>query len=147
MRLVLDTNILVSIYLYADPRHTPLLKPNAAQGSQTVLIDAVCYEELAQVLRSDQFKDIRQRRSVDAETLLHQIADTCEWIASAIPPTMPALPICRDADDQKFLALAARGRADALLSYDKALLKCRGRTPFAIMRPEEFVRWRGPSTS
>ena len=49
----------------------------------------------------------------------------------------PALPRCRDRDDQKFLELAARAQADVLVSKDKALLKLRGRTrlPFRILTP------------
>ena len=50
---------------------------------------------------------------------------------------VPPLPRCRDADDQKFLELAARTGADLLVSKDKALLRLRGRTrlPFAIVAP------------
>jgi uncharacterized protein len=148
MRLVLDTNIMVSIYLYGDARHTPLRAAYAPKrtyaatvSTATLLMDAYCYEELAHVLRSRRFEKVRSETKADVDALLLTIADECEWIASAVPQGMPALPICRDPDDQKFLALAARGRGDALLSYDKALLKCRGRTRFAILRPEEFPRW------
>ena len=49
----------------------------------------------------------------------------------------PALPRCKDRDDQKFLELAARSNADILVSKDKALLKLRGRTKlaFQIVKP------------
>ena len=47
------------------------------------------------------------------------------------------LPRCRDADDQKFLILAARCRADFLITRDKLLLKLahhrRLPPPFAIL--------------
>jgi putative PIN family toxin of toxin-antitoxin system len=141
MRLVLDTNIMVSIYLYADPRHSTLREHYVNNAGATLLLDAVCYEELAHVMRSEQFATLRAERGVDVEALLITIADEGEWVASAVPQGMPSLPICRDPDDQKFLHLAARGGAHALLTYDKALLKCRGRVPYAIMRPEEFAKW------
>ncbi|MDR2837425.1 MAG: PIN domain-containing protein, partial [Azonexus sp.] len=49
----------------------------------------------------------------------------------------PALPRCRDRDDQMFLELAARAGADLLVSKDKALLHLRGRTKlsFRIVTP------------
>ncbi len=136
MRFVLDTNVLVSIYLYDDARHTPLRTGyQSAAGPDALLMDAVCYEELAHVLRSRRFAEVRATREIDPEALLIAIADDAMWIESAIPPNMPALPQCRDPDDQKFLALAARGNADAIYTYDKALLKCRHRTTFAITHP------------
>ncbi len=141
MRLVIDTNTLLSIYLYRDARHTPL-RDGYLSGADTLLMDAVCYEELAHVLRHRQFEKVREKNGIDIEPLLIAIADECEWIASAVPQGMPALPVCRDADDQKFLLLAARGKADALVSFDKAVLKCRGRVPFTIARPEELARLR-----
>ncbi|HPV22954.1 MAG TPA: PIN domain-containing protein, partial [Casimicrobium sp.] len=45
-------------------------------------------------------------------------------------------PKCSDRDDQKFLNAALCGRADALLTYDRAVLKLRKRVPFAITKPE-----------
>jgi uncharacterized protein len=141
MRIVIDTNILLSIYLYRDARHIPL-RERYICGADVLLMDAVCYEELAHVLRHRQFEDVRVKNEIDVEPLLITISEECEWIASAVPQGMPALPICRDADDQKFLLLAARGRADALASYDKAVLKCRGRVPFTIARPEELAKLR-----
>ncbi len=141
MRLVIDTNTLLSIYLYRDVRHVPL-RDAYASGADTLLMDAVCYEELAHVLRSKRFEKVRTANAIDIEPLLISITNECEWIASAVPQGMPALPVCRDPDDQKFLLLAARGKADALVSFDKAVLKCRGRAPFTIARPEELARLR-----
>jgi uncharacterized protein len=138
MRLVIDTNILLSIYLYGDSRHTPL-RERYTCGADLLLMDALCYEELTHMMRSRHFEKVRVANAIDVEPLLIKIADECDWIASAIPQGMPALPSCRDPDDQKFLLLAARGNADALLSYDKALLKCKGRVRFTISRPEQLA--------
>jgi uncharacterized protein len=138
MRLVLDTNILVSIYLFADVRHVHL-RSRCTMGEGELLMDAVCYEEAAHVLRSSRFEAARASRAVDAEAALRALADDATWIASKVPPMMPALPQCSDPSDQKFLTLAARGSATHLITYDKALLKCRHRAPFVITRPEAFA--------
>ncbi len=135
MRLVLDTNILVSIYLFADVRHLPL-RAHCTGGAGELLTDAVCYEEAAHVFRSSRFDAARASRGVDTEAALRALADEATWIASKVPQMMPALPQCSDPTDQKFLTLAARGNASHLITYDKALLKCRSRVPFVIARPE-----------
>ena len=54
-----------------------------------------------------------------------------------------ALPVCRDADDQKFLELARACRADFLVTKDLLLLeldrrKAR-RAPFGIVTPAQLV--------
>ena len=54
----------------------------------------------------------------------------------------PLLPICTDADDQKFLELARDAEAEVLITKDKALLKLAKRTAraglFRIMTPQEW---------
>ena len=65
-------------------------------------------------------------------------------LAPAPPAALPPLPHCRDADDQKFLELAARCRADVLVTRDRQLLRlARHRLrppPFAILTAEDAVR-------
>jgi predicted nucleic acid-binding protein len=57
---------------------------------------------------------------------------------TADPGERADLPRCRDADDQKFLELAAALPAEALVSKDRALLDLRRRRlPFAILSPLE----------
>jgi putative PIN family toxin of toxin-antitoxin system len=46
--------------------------------------------------------------------------------------------ICRDSNDQPFLDLAQSGKADVLVTGDRALLALSGQTPFSIMTPENF---------
>lgn len=48
------------------------------------------------------------------------------------------VPTCSDPDDQKFLRLAAIGRADVLVSGDRALLKLAVPVPFGIESAAEF---------
>jgi putative PIN family toxin of toxin-antitoxin system len=56
----------------------------------------------------------------------------------AIPATPGALPKCKDPDDQKFLELAQRGKADMLVTNDGALLGLARRTPFLILSASRF---------
>jgi putative PIN family toxin of toxin-antitoxin system len=52
--------------------------------------------------------------------------------------TVVDVPRCSDPDDQKFLRLAAVGRADVLVTGDRALLKLAERVPFNIESASEF---------
>jgi uncharacterized protein len=56
------------------------------------------------------------------------------------------LPQCGDPDDQKFLTLAARVRADCLVTRDRELLKLRRRAArwFEILPPQAFVNFLAP---
>ena len=48
------------------------------------------------------------------------------------------LPRCRDADDQKFLELAATAGADVLVTKDRELLRMKRGLPFRVLPPAEF---------
>jgi putative PIN family toxin of toxin-antitoxin system len=50
------------------------------------------------------------------------------------------LPLCRDPHDQMFLLLAGDGKAEVLVSGDRALLELSGKTPFQIETPAQFKR-------
>ena len=61
-------------------------------------------------------------------------------LPAADSPALPALPKCRDPDDQMFLELAQYAKADLLISRDNLVLKlARARQrpcPFAILSPD-----------
>jgi len=59
----------------------------------------------------------------------------CECVPDEAPGP-DRLPICRDEDDQKFLMLASRGRADMLLTRDRLLLDLARSAPFPVLAPE-----------
>jgi predicted nucleic acid-binding protein len=56
---------------------------------------------------------------------------------------LPAgFPICRDVDDQHFLALAYHAKADGLITKDRQLLRLRKRAArfgVAIVNPQDFM--------
>lgn len=129
-RVVLDTNVLVAILVFADPALEPL-RAAWQDGRIVPLIDADCRSELERVLAYPDFAGRAAAATPRAEAFLGR----CEHVAQAAPPGKP-LPQCRDAEDQKFLALASRGGADALLTRDRLLLELARFTPFAIVAPE-----------
>ncbi len=115
LRLVLDTNIVLDLLHFEDPSTTALRQ--ALQEKRVECFgNAACRDEFRRVLRYPHFgiDEVEAQRLLDAYDGWTQSC-TVEAVAGR-------LPLCRDADDQKFLELALAARADLLLSKDKALL-------------------------
>jgi len=135
-RLVLDTNTVMALWFFEDPALARLRATIAAQGF-VLIARADALDELRRVLAYRQFGASVERQ----HSVLADYAGRCVLTA---PPaaTAPALPNCRDRDDQKFLEIARDGGASHLLSRDKALLKLNRhrllRASFAIVTPEAF---------
>ncbi|MEQ1595685.1 MAG: putative toxin-antitoxin system toxin component, PIN family [Casimicrobium sp.] len=129
-RLVIDTNVLVSALVFKDSRHLPLRQAWQA-GRVIPLLSIKTYRELKRVLGYEMFKLSDDQI---AEGIAH-LGPFIEWV-TIDDAQIGTLPKCSDRDDQKFLNAALCGRADALLTYDRAVLKLRKRVPFAITKPE-----------
>jgi uncharacterized protein len=129
-RVVLDTNVLVSLLVFEDPRFAALAGA-WIRGEIEVLSDAALRQEFERVLNYPAFYG---RRPPEQALALY---DGRVVQAEAVPD---GLPLCRDPDDQKFLLLAAGGGADALITEDKQLLRMRRKLPFQIETPLSFQR-------
>lgn len=135
MRIVLDTNIVMDMLHFRDVR-TAWLKNAIGSGRVRCFGDSECLEEFERVTAYPEFALTPTHRcELIAEYLA--IVTRCE---ATIGENEVPLPRCRDADDQKFLALAARCGADLLVTRDKQLLRlARHRNtppPFAILTAE-----------
>lgn len=130
MRLVLDTNVWLDLLVFDDPRARHL-----RGAAYEILIDAACEAELERVLGYP-----LGRWCLAPERRLACL-DECRQLARRVAPQAGgrALPRCRDADDQKFLELAAAAGADALVTKDDALLELAGRVAFRVARPADIA--------
>ena len=135
VRLVLDTNVVMDMLHFQDAR-TNWLKNAIARRHVLCFSDAACLGELERVTTYPEFN---LDRACQDELLRTYLGFVTRHEASDGDNT--ALPRCRDADDQKFLELAARCKADLLITRDKQLLRlARHRykpPPFAIVTAEE----------
>jgi uncharacterized protein len=137
MRIVLDTNVLVSGLLQ------PLCNPAqilslALAGAIQVCHDERILAEYAEVLARPRFKlDAAHVRDVLAKLELDEVAVDATGQAS------PGLP---DPDDEPFLAVALAASADFLVTgnlADYPKQKCKG---CAVVSPAEFMeRWKNPA--
>ncbi len=139
MRVVLDTNVLLSLWVFADSR-LAVLPERIAAGELLPLTSPDCLAEFERVLGYPEFAldDSAQQR-----ILADYAGSACCVVKGAADDSGLPLPQCRDADDQKFLELARDARADYLVTSDKALLTLARRkllaNRFHIVTPERFL--------
>lgn len=117
LRLVLDTNIVLDLLHFSDQRTEPLQRAIAAARVRC-FSDNDCFAELERVSTYPQF-------ALDAPARAALLARYCSMVdeLEAEFGEDAILPRCRDVDDQKFLVLAARCRADFLITRDRQLLR------------------------
>ncbi|MDP2794867.1 MAG: putative toxin-antitoxin system toxin component, PIN family [Sulfurisoma sp.] len=137
LRVVLDTNILLSLFVFADSRHATI-RAAIESGRWLALTDARCLHEFRRVLGYEMFH-------LDAATqdATHAAYAALAQIPAVAPAEPVALPQCKDPDDQKFLELARDGDAQLLVTSDKALLKLARRRRlahlFRILTPDQAM--------
>lgn len=139
MKLVLDTNVVLELLHWRDPRSEALGIALAA-GRARCCTDAACLAELERVLAYPQFAlDAAAQQALHADYRALATRIDAAWPEEALA----ALPRCRDRDDQKFMELALRCGADLLVTRDKELLRLarsrRRPAPFAIVVPEGAI--------
>ena len=132
-RLVIDTNVLISALVFKDSRHVRL-REAWRSGRVTPLLSVRTYRELKHVLGYPMFK-LEDDQIAEGLALFGPFI---EWV-QLDPERTADLPKCSDRDDQKFVETAHCGRADALLTYDRALLKMRKKVAFDVVKPEVWM--------
>ncbi|MCY3562688.1 MAG: putative toxin-antitoxin system toxin component, PIN family [Acidimicrobiia bacterium] len=130
MRLVIDTNVVVSALLFSSGSVTWL---RSAWSSDAVL-PLASHEttvELIRVLSYPKFCLAEHER----EELLMDYLPWCETATVSEPSSVPE---CRDPHDRPFLELALAGRADALVTGDRDLLVLSSEFSVPILTPKSL---------
>lgn len=129
LRVVFDTNVVVSALLFAHGR-SAWIRQLWAELNPLVSQDAVA--ELMRVLSYPKF----QLESSDIEALLGEYLPFTTVVV--VPVSVVDLPMCSDPDDQMFIDLAYAGHADILVSGDQDLLAMVDLCPFKILTPGQL---------
>lgn len=116
MRIVIDTNVLLSGLLWHGTPHT--LLSHVRSGTAELMMSHALFEELTEVIARRKFAAILQRTTRTPERILSELHALAEMVA--VPP-LP-LPVCRDPDDDAVLACALAAHADLIVSGDDDLL-------------------------
>ena len=131
MRVVLDTNILVSFAIRPNPEFERIFDYIALHG--VPLVSEETLAELFDVLSRDKF-----RKYIP----LDQSIDYVEWYAGISEQTAIAEKVvaCHDPKDDKSLSVAVCGKADCIIAGDHHLLDMVSFRGIPVYRPAEFIR-------
>lgn len=119
--VVLDTNIALDLWLFSDPQSLPLQQA-LGEGRLQWLATQPMRDELARVLTYPHLMARLQKNGQCADDVLARYDQSVSW--QPVPPKAPY--VCKDADDQKFVDLAAAHQA-ALISKDAEVLALKNR--------------------
>lgn len=133
MRVVLDTNILVSGLMH--PESTPGRTIAAWSEAQFDVVSS--HEQLAEIGRVLGYPKIRRILQWDDQRIEHFIKQLYVRVEVAEPESVDVEAL-RDPDDAPILGALAAADADLLVTGDRDLLVLRDRYP--IESPAEFVR-------
>ena len=130
MRLVLDTNVLLSALLFP-------------KGSLTWLRDAWNSETICPLANQETVMELIRTLSYPKFNLTeheHQslLTDYLTWCEPITIPKQLNVPDCRDSNDRIFLELAMAGNARALVTGDKDLLSLSPKFSIPIITPVDL---------
>jgi uncharacterized protein len=135
LRVVFDTNVLLSLFVFSGSRFAPL-RDEVEAGRWLAYTRPDCLDEFHCVLKYPMFKleAEAQKAAFAAYTAVAQMPDES-------PSIQAVLPRCKDKDDQKFIELANEIGADWLVSADKAVLKLARKLAdkFEVLKPEQAL--------
>lgn len=114
--VVLDTNVVLDLWAFNDPR-TQLLRQALAQQRLQWIGTPAMFDELTDVLH----RPTSARWCAAPAKVLADAQAACHLLPCAAP-TLGKVPVCADPDDQIFIDLAWRLPARWLFTRDRALL-------------------------
>ena len=137
-KVILDTNIVLDLFVYCDPLQALLDKALRA-GTLVWHATTAMRDELARVL---DYPQIAKRRLLNQQSVDDVLAQM-DTLATFVPPAPKAPYTCKDPDDQIFIDLACQHQC-LLLSKDKAVRALRSRmarvgATVATVLPNEYI--------
>lgn len=134
MRLVLDTNCVVSAFLWGGIPYQ--IVETAVEGRCRLFTSAALLAELEEILMREKFKPrfLAVQTSV-ARLLVQYIKQVTVIHAASIPPT-----VIDDPDDDAVLACALAAQADLIVSGDSDLLDLTQYQGIPIVPPAEALK-------
>lgn len=135
MRLVLDTNIVLSALLWRGTPYRLLETIRNQHPSLQLYSSPVLLEELTEVIARPAFS--KQLNSI-GKTVRQVLTDYIEIVDLVEPIEIPQ--VVRDPDDDHVIACALAAKADLIVSGDKDLLDLNSFQNIPILTPAEALR-------
>jgi putative PIN family toxin of toxin-antitoxin system len=129
MKIVLDTNVLVSGIFFSGPP-ADILRA-WSRGKFRLVLSPEILDEYTRVSTelADKFPDIDIRRILDLVVVRSEVCS---------PAALPQ-QVCEDPHDDKFFAAALDRRAKIIISGDKHLLRVSGYQGVSVLTPRQFL--------
>jgi len=135
MRLVLDTNTVISALLWKGEPHN-LLAAARARRATTLHTSAKLLAELVDVLSRDKLASAVAATGENPETLLRRYVNL---VQVHVPLAIPAV-VLSDPDDDEVLACAIAANAQFIVSGDRDLLSLKTYRGISIVSAAEAIR-------
>lgn len=132
MRVVLDTNILISAVLYGG--RLQFIFDLLERGAITPCFSSATWHEFVRVLGYSQFAKLFEHHGLMPEVVLARLEMRSVFVTDTASP----FRIPDDQSDEAILACALSARARALVTGDEHLLAMAGIAPIPIIKPAEF---------
>lgn len=133
MRVVFDTNVLISATLLRGGNEDSLLRAWRRGAFELVFSPHI----LQEIRRAFSYPKIRQARWLSDEEVTSLLESLTE--ESLVVSGNVTVKVCRDPEDDKFLAAALEGDAKYVVSGDKDLLALKTYRNIQIVTPAAFL--------
>jgi len=134
MRAVLDTNVLVSATLIKGGTEDRILRAWRRAEFELVLSPPIL-EEMGRALLYEKLEKRRWMTREELTSFIQLLAQECVLVSGATK-----VRVCRDPDDDKFLAAAVEGKAQWVASGDQDLLDLKTYKGVSIVSPRRFLK-------
>ncbi len=129
MRVVPDTNVLVSAIVFGGPPGQ--IMERSAQGDLQLILSPALIDELREVLR---------RKFGFSDAAVYQAETLLRRISTLVEPQQTVTLISADPQDNRVLEAALAGDADVIVSGDRHLLDLKTFGAVSIVTPRELLR-------
>ena len=132
MKAVFDTNVLVAAFI--------------TEGVCAKLLGRARRKQLDLVISLfilKEFENVLSKKFSASKEDMRAAAKLISEVVQMVNPAPEVSGVCRDPDDDKYLACAVDGEADVIVSGDKDLVTLREFASIPIVSPRRFVELHG----
>ena len=134
MKAVLDTNVIISATLIRRGNEDRIVRA-WLRGDFELVLSPQILEEIGRALFYRKLAKYRWMTRAEASALLDLLAQEAVFV-----PGAHVIQLCRDPDDDKFLAAAIEGKAGYVVSGDRDLLDIGSYESVQVVRPTDFLK-------
>lgn len=134
MRVVLDTNVIISATLIRGGNEAQILRA-WQRGAFELVLSPPILQELGRALFSEKLRRFRWMTEEEISELLQTLVASSVMVAGRAK-----IKASRDPDDDKFLAAAIEAEAQFVVTGDRDLLDLKTYRGVRIVRPRPFLK-------